>query len=196
MRPMTTAPTARSSSRALSLGGAALAMWLAQTINHVRRNEAWENLWGCNLAALLIAAGCLVPAPTSLAIGISWLTVGTSYWLIYLASGAELIATSVLVHLVVLPMGVVATLRVGWPEGAWYKATVAMPILILLTRAVAPAWTNLNLSFAVWSGWEKWFPSHPSYLALVVAGNAVVFIAVDAAMRRWHRPGRERQGAT
>src|SRR5205823_5122117 len=94
------------------LGALALVIWAAQVASHFARREPWDNLWLCNMGALLIALGALAPAALPLAIGVCWLGSGTLFWLIALTGGAELVPVSILLHLGVLPIGCVAAVRV------------------------------------------------------------------------------------
>jgi hypothetical protein len=151
--------------------------------HYVARRQEANLLWFCHLAALAIGLGLLVRSPTLNAVGFLWLCVGTPCWLLYLASGGELVAGSVLTHGVGLAAGAVGLRRLGLPAGAWWKALVALAIVHALSRVVTPPAENVNLAFAVWSGWESWFPSHVVYLARLTTVSAAVFLAVTWALR-------------
>jgi hypothetical protein len=55
-------------------------------------------------------------------------------------------------------------------------------------RLVTPAAANVNVAFAIYPGWEKFFPSHPIYLAVMMAQSAVYFFICEYALRRWFVP--------
>jgi hypothetical protein len=149
----------------------------------VRRQEA-NLLWFCHLAAVAIGAALLARAPTLNAIGLLWLCVGIPCWLLYVASGGELLAGSVLTHGVGLFAGFFGVRRLGLPKGAWWKAVLALIGVFALTRAVTPPAENVNLAFAVWPGWEPWFPSYLAYIAVLTAAATAVFLLVTWTLRR------------
>jgi hypothetical protein len=144
----------------------------------------WEDLfWACHVACLAIAAGCLADWPAASATGLSWLCFGIPMWIIDLATGGELIPSSVLTHVGGFVVGIVAIAKTGWRRGSWWKATAAASVLLLVTRLVTPPAANVNLVFAVWPGWERMFPSHAVYFALLLAANAMVSFLVEHAAR-------------
>ena len=159
----------------------------------VRRQEA-NLLWFCHVAALAVGLALLARLPTLNAIGVLWLCVGIPCWLLYLATGGELMAGSVLTHGVGFGAGLFGVRRLGLPEGAWWKAMLALALVFALTRVVTPPAANVNLAFAVWPGWEPWFPSYFAYIAILTAVSTVVFLIVAWTLRRsgFAAPTRER----
>ena len=166
------------------LGAAALVFGALQLANHLRRGEYWENLWACNVSPFIISAGILAELPLVLGCGVCWLSMGTVLWLIDLASGGELLIPSIFSHVGALAAGAVAARWVGWPRNAWLVGTLAMMTIIGLSRLFAPPATNLNLAFAVWKGWESWFPRPHLYLAFILVVNSAGFAVADQVMRR------------
>ncbi len=174
--------------RARVIGAVALLFGLFQVANHFRRGEPWENLFACNLSPFFVAGGCFALRPRLLALGVSWLAMGTLLWLTDVATGGELLITGIFSHIGVFALGVTAARSVGWPERAWIVPTAAMPVLIGMSRLIAPPATNLNLAFAVWKGWEGWFPNHAVYLLFICSGCALGFVIVDQLLRRFVAP--------
>jgi hypothetical protein len=149
--------------------------------HYVPRRQEENLLWFCHLAALGIGIALLVRSPTLNAIGLLWLTVGTPCWFLYLAGGGPLLVGAALTHSALL-VSIFGVRQLGWPRDAWWKALLALAGVFGLTRLVTPPAANVNLAFAIWPGWERFFPSHPAYLLFLTAVSAVVFLAVSRAM--------------
>jgi hypothetical protein len=146
---------------------------------HVWRSEAHDLLWACNVAPLVLSAGCVLRRARLAAIALLWLVIGTPLWAIDLATGADLVATSPLVHVGVPVVAFVALRRLGFPRGSWYRALFAFLALALLTRLVTSPAHNVNLVFAVWAGWETYFPRHEVYFTFLLAVGALGFFVTE-----------------
>jgi hypothetical protein len=168
----------------VALGLLSLASFAVHAWHFVVRRQEANLLWFCHLAALAVGVALLARAPTWNAIGLLWLCVGIPCWLLYLASGGELMAGSVLTHGVGFGAGLFGVRRLGLPAGAWWKAVLALALVFALTRAVTPPAANVNLAFAIWPGWETWFPSHVAYIAVLTVASIAVFVAVTWTLRR------------
>jgi len=172
-------------------GVAALACWSIHGGNHLLRGTAHDLLWACNVAVPLLALGCFFGARAMCAVAVLWLSFGTPIWLLDLATGAGLIATSVFVHLVAPVVGIAALRKLGWPPRAWLSATLASGALLVVTRLAGSPRANVNLAFRIHEGWERHFTSHPVFVALLLATSALVFFAIDTAIVRWVQRRRE-----
>lgn len=162
----------------------AAVFWIIHGGNHVLRGTAHDLLWACNVAPPLLAAGCFLRNARLCAIGTSWLSYGVPIWLLDLATGGNLIPTSVLTHFGGLAIGILAARRLGWPRHSWLAAVGASLVLVLLSRILTSAQHNVMLAFRVHEGWERHFASHPAYLALMIACSAVVFLVVETIALR------------
>jgi hypothetical protein len=161
-----------------ALGVIAIACYCVQAGTHLGRGEPQDVLWACHIAALLVGVGLLMGSATLNAIGLLWSCFGTPLWILYLATGGDLIAASFFTHGAALILGTIGVRRLGMPRGAAWKATAAFTLLWIATRALTPRWANVNLAFSVYDGWEAWFPSYPIYLAmLLVLGFAGLCLA-------------------
>lgn len=147
-----------------------------------RRQEA-NLLWFCHLAALAVGLALLFRSSTLNAIGFLWLCVGVPCWLLDLASGGAFWVGSLLTHGVGFLAGLFGLRRLGLPRDAWWKAVVALVAVFAITRAATPPAENVNLAFAVWPGWESWFPSYVLYIVFLAGVSAAVFVAVSWALR-------------
>jgi len=167
------------------LGSAALACYLIHAGFHVINGRPAEALWMCHLGAALVGVGLLFSWPTLSGIGTLFLCIGTPLWVMYLAEGGEFYPTSVFPHVVGLAIGLYAVRRIGLPSGTWWKAVLALIALIGICRLVTPPDANVNVAFAIYPGVEKYFPSHPIYLAGMMVLSAGYFFLGEYAMRRW-----------
>ncbi|WP_437321584.1 hypothetical protein [Sorangium sp. So ce385] len=184
---------APSSSRLRVMGGLAAMAFVVHGGNHVRRGSPHDLLWMCNVAPLLLAAGCFLAKPDLAAIAALWLAFGTPIWLLDIATGSGLILTTFLPHVLCPILAVLALRELGLPQRAWLKATAALLALVGLTRALTPPETNVNLSRRVWTGWEALFPRYALFFALVATAAALTFLAIDRALAAWLDP--QRRGA-
>ena len=141
-------------------------------------------LWACHLGALLVGGGLLLSSATMNAVGLLWLCLGLPLWILDLVSGGELVPTSLLTHFGGLALGAWGVRRLGFPSYAALPAVAGLLVLNLVSRLVTPPAENVNLAFAVWRGWEGYFPSHPLYIAMLLAGSGVAFALLTPALRR------------
>ncbi|WP_437493612.1 hypothetical protein WME75_20930 [Sorangium sp. So ce1014] len=186
------APSSSSSSRLRVLGGLAATAFLVHGGNHVRRGSPHDVLWMCNVAPLLLAAGCFLAKPDLAAIAALWLAFGTPMWLLDIATGSGLILTTFLPHVLCPVVAVLAVREMGLARRAWLKATGALLALGGLTRVLTPPEANVNLSHRVWAGWEAMFPRYDRYFVLVAAAAALTFFVLDRALAAWLGPPRRR----
>jgi hypothetical protein len=136
------------------------------------------------LATLFVGLGLAFGLPLVNAIGLLWLSIGIPLWILYLAEGGVCHPTSVVSHLGGAVLGSAGVKRLGMPRHAWWKAAAGLAGLQLASRLVTPPAENVNLSHAVWRGWEEVFPSYAVYWTLLTAGSCAVFFAVEWGARR------------
>ena len=158
-----------------TLGVIAIACYGIHAAVSVKRGEPQDLLWACHIAALLVGIGLLLGSVTLNAIGLLWSSVGTAFWILYLATGGELIAASFLTHGSALVAGTIGVRRLGMPRGAAWKAMAAFVLLWIATRVLTPPSANVNLAFAVYDGWQGWFSTYPIYLAMLLLIGCAAF---------------------
>jgi len=178
----------------MRLGILAAMCWALHAAWHVLHGTAHDLLWACNVASPLLALGCFLRRPVLCATAVMWLAYGVPMWLLDLATGGELIPTSVFTHFGGLVLGILAVRRFGWPKRSWRWAALGTWALVVVTRIATTAKHNVNLAFRVHDGWEKHFTSHALYLVLMLSGSALVFLVVETAALRLMR--QRRDGAT
>ncbi len=161
----------------IALGALGIAGFVVHAAFHVRRGRASEVLWACHVGALLAAIGALSHSGWLVAVGACWLSYGVPLWIADVASGGELLVTSLGTHLVGPVVAVLALRELGWPAGAWAAAWLGSLALLALSRAITSPAANVNLVFRVAEGWERRFRRHRLYLAgLWLASGAVYFV--------------------
>ena len=176
--------TGDGSARGRLLAALVLALWLVHAVDLVLRGDAHDLLWICNVAGPVLAFGALRSSPSLVGVPLLWLCFGTPLWILEMATGGEIMPSSFVSHLGVLVVGLFVVRRLGFPRGAWWKAVAAQVVLLLLSRLVTPPAANVNLAHQVWAGWEDLFPSYAVYFAVLLAGSAVLYAALEALLRR------------
>ncbi|MFN7976214.1 MAG: hypothetical protein U0166_28425 [Acidobacteriota bacterium] len=155
---------------------------------HIAHHQPSDLLWMCHVASLVIAAGLAIPSATANAIGILWLCLGIPLWILDLATGGAPVPTSFLTHFGGAAVGIAGVRHLGLPRASWWKAVLALCALCLLTRVTTSRDANVNLTFAVWQGWEATFPSYRVYFALMLVLSAATFLAGELGIRRLLAP--------
>lgn len=166
------------------IGVSALLCYAIHAGSHVLAGRPEEALWACHVATLLVGVGALLENSSVVAVGVLWLAFGNPLWILDLLTGGEFLPTSPLTHVGGLLLGLLALRRLP-PAGAiWWKAVLAFAALLVVTRLLTPASANVNLAFAVASGWERIFPSYPLYLSLLLVAGAATFFVTELGLRR------------
>ncbi len=166
------------------LGGLAFLFWAAHAVDILIHHSAANLLWSCNVAALAVALGLLTGRALPVAAGGLMLILGDPLWVIDFSTGGELMVTAPLTHVGVLILAIVGMRRLGMPRETFAACTLAIAAVTAVARAVGPAADNVNLAFAVPSGWERRFPSHALYLLLLGGGLAIASLVVQLILRR------------
>jgi len=165
----------------VALGIALILFYAIHGAVHIARGEPYDLLWGCHLAALLVASGLLLRNATLNAIGLLWACFGLPLWIIDVATGGELMPTASLTHVGALAIGIYGVRLLGMPRGSAWKALAAYCALWLVTRLLTPPAANINLAFRVYPGWERLFPTYPIYCAVLLATAATIFAVGERA---------------
>ena len=151
---------------------------------HVLGGNPWDALWACYLANLVLAIGLMKRSAHLVGIAAMWLMLGNMMWFIHLVTGGEFVATGVLPHIAGFVVAVIGVLKLGFRDGTWYRALVALSACVLLSHWLTPPSFNVNLSHAVWAGWESIFPSYPWYMTLIGATTAALFFSGEKILLR------------
>ncbi len=158
------------------LGSACILVYVLHAVARARLGHAAEILWACHVGDLLVGAGLLAGAPRLRAIGLLWLAIGTPAWLGELASGGEIIPTSILTHMGGLACGIWAARTWGVARDSWWHATGALIALFILCRLVTPPSENVNMAFRVWERYRAHLPdSFLATFALALIAHPLAF---------------------
>ena len=166
------------------LGLLAFAFYAIHAGVHLANGEAQDLWWVCHVATLLVGVGFCLGTAAPIAIGFLWLCVGDALWLLELAGGEPLLPSSLLTHVGGFLLSLYGLRLYGLPRGTWWQAVVALLAMQQLTRWLTPAEANVNVAFAVWKGWEGWFPSYLVYRIVLTAGAAAIFAVLEWLARR------------
>jgi hypothetical protein len=141
-------------------------------------------LWACHVGCAIVGVGCLMRKRVVVGVGALWLVYGTTVWLIDLASGSNLIPTSLCTHVGGVLVAAYAVRVLGWTRGASIVATIALFMLLGITRIATPPKSNINLVFSVPPGWEQRFPHYSTYFLFLFTTAFALFVALDAVLSR------------
>jgi hypothetical protein len=141
-------------------------------------------LWACHLASLAVGVGLLLRRPAWIAIGLMWLVLGLPLWAIELAAHGGFEPTAALTHVGGLVLGLLGLRLLGLPGQCWWKAAATLAVLYFVSRWTTPEDANINLAFAVWPGWEPYFPSYGAYLVAMALLCVLSFAGTEYVLRR------------
>ena len=164
------------------LGIAALGCYAVHAAYHLAHGQAENLLWACHFGAVLVGIGLVVSSATLNGVGALLLCMGTPLWLRDLVAGAKFMPTSCFTHIGALLIGLYGAWRLGMPQGLWWKSSAALMTLIVIARLVTPAEANVNVAFSIHPGWEPLFPSHKSYLTIMVLLASVYFFITQQVL--------------
>ena len=111
--------------------------------------------------------------------------MGVPLWLLNVLTSHEFMLTSTLSHIGGIIIAVYGLRFLKIPRFAWAAATAGLVVLGFFTRLATPHEANVNLAFAVWSGWEDRFPSYFWYVVMLLSIAAVNFWFLALIIRRW-----------
>lgn len=184
----------KSERRRQLLGGLALSFFLIHATFHAINGRPHDILWSCTLSNALIALGLFGTQPLWVAVGVTWLCMGNLTWLADVLSGGEFFVTSTLTHFGGLTVGILGARELGWPRRSFLWATAFMLGLQQLSRLATPPSANVNLAFAVQTGWERYYPNYLWFWLAMFAQAAGVYYIVGRLFERWLKAKQTAQG--
>lgn len=172
----------------IALGAVACLSYAVHAIWHIASGTAWDALWICHLAALMIGLGMILGAPRLNAAGFLCSVLGLPSWLLYLLSGEPLIPTSLLTHVAAPLVGLLGIRSMGLPKGAAWLAIAIVVLLTLICTRLTPAEANVNLAHGPIEGLSLWRVKGSAHLLLLfaqwIAGLMAAEIAARSIIRR------------
>lgn len=159
----------------------------------IHSGHSAEILWACHVAATALGLGCVIGNHTLGGIGAFCLLVGTPLWALDILCGAPLAFTSIFTHAGGFGVAVVF-LQSEVPSGLWWKTTLGLAGLQLVTRCITPVELNINAAFEIYASVAPWFPNYLSYLLSLLGGTLLVFYVLERNLwrirpRRWPLAG-------
>jgi hypothetical protein len=151
----------------------------------VQAGEPYHILWSCHLACLMVGIALLVRLPWLHAVGFLWLALGVPLWLLNIITSRDYMLTSTLSHIGGLIIAVYGLRFEPMPRFSWAAAAGGLVVLGGFSRLVTPRHANVNLSFAVWQGWEDKFSSYFWYVVMLLTIAAVSFWMLEIIVRRF-----------
>jgi hypothetical protein len=161
-----------------------LAVLTLYTADKLRTNLAPELLWGCPVAALLLAAGLLAKRPRLTAVAaVFHLAIGLPAYAVFVIATGTVEGSSVLLHLSAPLVGTVALWRGAYPARSALYAWAIYLALLPVSYVATPAALNVNLAhapfappFGLASAWASWL--------LNGLGTGLSLVITDFAVRR------------
>ncbi|QDU30584.1 hypothetical protein ETAA8_57300 [Anatilimnocola aggregata] len=179
------------SQRLRALGLAAIAFFLIHALYQQLHGRLENLLWACHLADLAVGLGLVLASRAITATGLVMLGFGVPMWLVGLATGGEFYPTSILTHLGGTTVGILGLRRLGGLQGDWWKAYLAILLLIVLSRCLTPAAMNVNFAFRTWGFAREWIPSLEIHLLSLLAVWAAGLFAAESVLRLLVRHNRQ-----
>lgn len=168
----------------ITAGALAIAFFLIHAAALVHAGEYYHIIWSCHLGCLIVGIGLLNRLPWLYAIGFFWLTMGVPLWLLNVLTSHDFMLTSTLSHIGGIIIAVYGLRFEKMPRFSWAAATAGLAVLGFVSRLVTPQQANVNLSFAVWQGWEDKFPSYFWYVVMLLTIAAFTFWILELVVRR------------
>ncbi len=167
-------------------GLVALAFWAAHAVELGFRMPLENQLWSCNVASIVAAAGLLAGSAAVNAAGGVLLLVGEPVWAYDLAHGGTLLPTSLLTHLGVAALSLLGMRRLGVPWRAWPIAVATLAAATMAAAIASSAAENVNVAVVTPPGFER-LGSHAAYMAWLGTTLCVGMLALVAVLRRAFR---------
>lgn len=161
------------------LGILALGFFVVHATFHATHGRPYDILWNCTLSNLLVGLGLLFGSSRAVAVGACWLFMGNITWLADVFTGGEFFGTSTLTHFGGLTVAVLGARMLGWPRLTFVWATAGMLFLQLLCRLFTPPAANVNLAHAVYTGWERIYPTYRIFWIAMFLQAVLVYFLVD-----------------
>lgn len=169
----------------IAAGILAIFLYLIHASVLIHNNEPYHILWSCHLGCLLVGVGLLISQPWFLSVGFLWLAIGIPLWILNVLTSNEFMWTSALSHIGGIAIAVYGFRFLKMLQFSWAVATAGLVLIGFFSRLVTPKHANVNLSFAVWAGWQELFPSYFWYVMMLLSIAAISFLMLEFIIRNW-----------
>jgi hypothetical protein len=157
------------------LGVLPLAFFLAQAVHYWRLGQLGHMLWMCNIGNLVMAIGLFLGQPMLIRVPAMWSIPGVVIWFRYVVMEWGLFGSSMSAHVGGLIVGLVALRRVRVDRTAWLYCLGWFLILQFVSRLTTPVEMNVNVSHAVYQGWQQIFTAYWKFWLVMTLLVAVGF---------------------
>lgn len=160
-------------SRYRLLGLLPLFLFVARYIELTMQGKTAHILWICHISSLVMALGFFFQRIEFIRISVLWLIIGAPLWPIEIMRTGIMEITSIGTHYIGLLVGLLAVKYQGMGKRSWIPALVWFLLLQLISRLFTPPEFNVNLSHAMYPGWERFFPHYWAYWLFITACSAL-----------------------
>jgi hypothetical protein len=165
--------------RTIALGMVALALFATREIVFILRGQRENGLWACYVALLLIGVGLVLRSAACNAVGTFWLTVGFPLWIVDMLAAGGTESTSVLTHISGVILGYIGMKQLGLPSRTWAFSILGLAALIVVSRPLTSAAENINFSYRVYEGVDRFFPSYWIYMLVLLGAFTAIFLLLQ-----------------
>ena len=148
----------------------------------------------CNIGNLLLAMGLFLDQPVLIRVAVIWSIPGLFVWARYVVTewfhyatldwGA--VASSTIVHIGGLTVGLISLPRARVDRKAWLYSFAWYFVIQLISRVTTPAELNVNLSHRIQEGWQGRFDSYWKFwLVLSILVAACLWLLGRFLNRLW-----------
>lgn len=159
-----------------------LALFLLELADNARRGVAWDTLWMCHVANLMMALGTLGRRPMLVRVGVLWALAGLPLWVRELSLDPTIAPVSYLSHLGGLAFALL-WLRKAEPESlrgpAWPWAWGLFLLVRLFSGYLTPPELNVNASQRMRDGFEALLGAYWQYWVVSSLAALPCLWAVD-----------------
>ena len=157
------------------LGVLPLSFFLAQAVHYWRLGQLGHMLWMCNIGNLVMAIGLFLGQPMLIRVAAMWSIPGVVIWFRYVVMEWGIFGSSMSAHVGGLIVGMVALRKVRVDRTAWLYCLGWFLILQLLSRVTTPVEMNVNVSHAVYQGWQQIFTAYWKFWLVMTLLVAIGF---------------------
>jgi hypothetical protein len=174
------------------LGLLPLIFFLAQALHYWRIDQLGHLLWMCNIGNLLLAVGLFLEQPLLIRVAVIWsipgLFVWARYvvveWFHYATLDWSAVASSSIVHLGGLAVGLYSLRRVGMDRQAWLYSFVWYLIVQMVSRFITPPELNVNVSQRIYEGWQRTFDAYWKFWLVLSTLVAICLWLLGLVLKR------------
>ena len=170
--------------QAYTAAAAMTGIFLLNFFNDYHLGETHDTLWMCHVANVLLCGGLLLRQRRLMQLAVLWIIVGTPLWLMDSMQNRLFSFTSTVSHLGGLLIGLWALRQIRTGRPVWHLALGVFVLLQQLSRVLTPVSANVNISQAVWPGWETVFPHYGNYWLFTTASATLSLWLVERILFR------------